>query len=84
MTPSTVSGGQVAHHPTTPTLLPFFEAMFHTASVRRMALLTGCLDPSCGCSTVNEPMPCSSGVRPVAMVVHRIGLSMGRSLCRTP
>ncbi len=71
------SGGQVAHHPMTAVGRPASEVMSHTARTLRRSLVTGSDSPVFGSMATKCPMPWASGVRPVAIVVHRIGESIG-------
>src|SRR6058998_2563568 len=54
--------------------------MFQIAFTRRIWLVTGNCSPVFSFTATKCPMPCSSGGLPVAMVVHRIGLSIGSLL----
>ncbi len=75
--PCTASAGHVAHHPTTATFRCASDKMFQIAFTRRIRLVTGSCFPVCGLTATKCPMPCASGVLPVAMVVQMIGLRIG-------
>jgi len=84
MNPLTCSGGQVAHHPRVPTRLPASEKRFHRALTRRISLVTGAVRSLPASCTTKWPMPCWSGVLPVAIVVQRMGESIGWKLLSRP
>ncbi len=57
--------------------------MFQSAFTLRMRLVTGRFSPV-GLTAVKWPMPCWSGVLPVAIVVQMTGLSSGGELLKRP
>jgi len=58
--------------------------MFHSAFTRRMRLVTGRSSPVAGLTATKWPMPCWSGVFPVAIVVQMMGLRSGLVLMSRP
>src|SRR5258705_5944940 len=79
MVPRTVSAGQEAHHATTSTLFPISVKMFHNAGTFRTRDEIGTFWPVEGSFTRKSTTPCSSGLRPVATVVHKSGDRIGWS-----
>ena len=82
--PRTVSAGHVAHQPTTSTVRPASDRMFHSAFTLRIWLVTGSCSPVFSFTATKWPMRCWSGVLPVAIVVQMIGLSIGLLLSSRP
>ena len=81
--PLTWSAGQVAHQPATRTRRPASDQISQSALTLRAPPFTGAWPPP-GASTMKSRTPCSSGGRPVAIVVQMIGDSSGGSARRTP
>ena len=71
ITPSMSSAGQDAHQPSTAVRSRAREAMFHSAGTRRCEDETGTIP--CVVFATKSMIPCSSGVRPVAIVVQITG-----------
>jgi hypothetical protein len=80
--PRTVSAGHVASQPTTATLRSRSENTFQSAAVRLSDDVTGAWPP--GTSTMKSSTRWSSGRRPVAIVVQRIGDNSGGVARITP
>ena len=58
--------------------------MFHTAGTRRSSLPIGSRRPVAGLKRTKSRMRCSSGERPVIIVVHKSGDRGGCSVTSTP
>jgi hypothetical protein len=81
--PRTVSAGHVASQPTTATLRSRSENTFQSAATRRSEDVIGACPPA-GRSTMKSSTRWSSGRRPVAIVVQRIGDKRGGVARITP
>ena len=84
MSPRTGSAGCVAQSPKTATSRPDSPAISQTALARRSSEVIGSRCRVSGLKRVKSRIRCSSGVLPVAMVVHTSGESEGTKDCSTP
>ena len=82
--PFTGSAGYVAQRPKTATRLPPKVAMFQIAGSRRSSVVIGSFWPVVGWKRVKSRMPCSSGLRPVIIVVQTRGESGGCRVWSAP
>src|SRR5205807_2599120 len=79
-TPLIVSAGWLAYHPIAWQRLPAWLRIFQIALHCRLVLETGRRPAPSGVGSTNPRMPCCGARFPVAMLVQRIGESIGWSV----
>ena len=77
ITPRTASAGWLACQPQTTERRPHWERMFHSALQVRVRVPTGRTPARSGVGSMNPRTPWAYARLPVAMLVHRMGESMG-------